>query len=52
MFVIHGAVKRGVWCEVHSLPHILEYAVYSYCEATPGHLSIRHLKDVSRCDMR
>jgi hypothetical protein len=49
---IHGAVKHGIWCDVHALPHGIEYAVYSYCEPASGFLNIRHVKDVKTCDLR
>jgi hypothetical protein len=49
---IPGLVTRGIWCELHALPHIVEYAMYSYCEPASGLLSIRHVKDVRTCDMR
>lgn len=51
-WLVHGAVKRGVWCDIHSLPHILEYAVYSYSEPAPGYLNISLIRQVSKCDMR
>lgn len=50
MFMINGAVKKGEWCDVHALPHIIEYTIYSYCEASVGNISIRPVKHVKKCD--
>jgi hypothetical protein len=47
-----GAVKHGIWCEVHSLPHVFEYTLYQLTEYLDGFPYIRPLKTVTKCDMR
>jgi hypothetical protein len=51
-WLVHGAVERSVWCEVHNLPHILRYKLYSFSEPAPGFLSLRLVKEVEQCDSR
>lgn len=52
LFVSYGAVERGVWCDVHHIPHMFRYKTYRITESGNGDINIYELKTVERCDLR